>query len=72
MPIRDGAVRGDAIYFSYDFSGETMDGIAVDTVYFRGSRRSRKPPRHDPARLLGGRATAVDIPFQVVREPAGF
>ncbi|MFH1276846.1 MAG: hypothetical protein ABIK65_00480 [Candidatus Eisenbacteria bacterium] len=71
IPIREGAVRGESVLFTYDFRGETVDGIPVDTVYFRGSRRSGVLV--DMARTACWADTnCTEISFTVTRRPAGF
>lgn len=71
IPIRDGVVRGETIYFTYDFSGETVDGVPADTVHFRGSRRADDVLDMVQRACWPG-ADCVEVPFSVVRGPSGF
>jgi hypothetical protein len=68
--IREGTASGNAIRFTIDPEGETYEGAPVDTLHFRGTRRTEHVIRME--HFFCTADTCLTIVFDAVREPSGF
>ncbi|MBM3320165.1 MAG: hypothetical protein FJY73_05750 [Candidatus Eisenbacteria bacterium] len=68
--IREGTARGDVIRFTIDSEGEMYEGAPVDTLAFRGTRRTEHLIRMEHTFCTAD--TCLAIVFDAVRGPSGF
>ena len=70
IPMLDTYLAGDRVAFTYDFEGEMLDGVPVDTISYAGTRTTTDFMRMEVTVCAAD--TCQAIPFDVVRDPSGF
>ncbi len=70
IPMLDTYLAGNRIAFTYDFEGETLGDVPVDTISYSGTRTTANVMRMVVTVCAGD--TCLTSPFDAVRDPSGF